>query len=368
MNSSEFRRYIHQNPELSFEEHRTQEFILATLRAEGIECCEIAGTGVLAKIEGERGNLKRAVVLRADIDALPIEEQNDVDYRSCNQGVMHACGHDMHAAMLYGVLSRLNRERNFEGTLFGIFQPGEELNPGGASLVLKENPFEGYDVAAVIGQHVDARLDIGEVGICPGVFMASNDELRLYVSGRGGHAARREDINDTVTAMADMVVRTTSLNSPDAVVSIGKVVANGATNVIPGETYAEGTMRTFAREERERIYSLLDANARAVEERYGVVAKVDISRGYPSVTNDVMLAYEAMIVATDEGIAVKEMGRIPMAEDFGYYTERYPALFYRLGVGAASGGSHTSTFLPDERAMEYGERMMWRMALHILNK
>lgn len=368
MNSSEFRRYIHQNPELSFEEHRTQEFILATLRAEGIECCEIAGTGVLAKIEGERGNLKRAVVLRADIDALPIEEQNDVDYRSCNQGVMHACGHDMHAAMLYGVLSRLNRERNFEGTLFGIFQPGEELNPGGASLVLKENPFEGYDVAAVIGQHVDARLDIGEVGICPGVFMASNDELRLYVSGRGGHAARREDINDTVTAMADMVVRTTSLNSPDAVVSIGKVVANGATNVIPGETYAEGTMRTFAREERERIYSLLDANARAVEERYGVVAKVDISRGYPSVTNDIMLAYEAMIVATDEGIAVKEMGRIPMAEDFGYYTERYPALFYRLGVGAASGGSHTSTFLPDERAMEYGERMMWRMALHILNK
>jgi amidohydrolase len=368
MNSSEFRRYIHQNPELSFEEHRTQEFILATLRAEGIECCEIAGTGVLAKIEGERGNLKRAVVLRADIDALPIEEQNDVDYRSCNQGVMHACGHDMHAAMLYGVLSRLNRERNFEGTLFGIFQPGEELNPGGASLVLKENPFEGYDVAAVIGQHVDARLDIGEVGICPGVFMASNDELRLYVSGRGGHAARREDINDTVTAMADMVVRTTSLNSPDAVVSIGKVVANGATNVIPGETYAEGTMRTFAREERERIYSLLDANARAVEERYGVVAKVDISRGYPSVTNDIMLAYEAMIVATDEGIAVKEMGRIPMAEDFGYYTERYPALFYRLGVGAASGGSHTSTFLPDERAMEYGERIMWRMALHILNK
>jgi amidohydrolase len=368
MNSSEFRRYIHQNPELSFEEHRTQEFILATLRAEGIECCEIAGTGVLAKIEGERGNLKRAVVLRADIDALPIEEQNDVDYRSCNQGVMHACGHDMHAAMLYGVLSRLSRERNFEGTLFGIFQPGEELNPGGASLVLKENPFEGYDVAAVIGQHVDARLDIGEVGICPGVFMASNDELRLYVSGRGGHAARREDINDTVTAMADMVVRTTSLNSPDAVVSIGKVVANGATNVIPGETYAEGTMRTFAREERERIYSLLDANARAVEERYGVVAKVDISRGYPSVTNDIMLAYEAMIVATDEGIAVKEMGRIPMAEDFGYYTERYPALFYRLGVGAASGGSHTSTFLPDERAMEYGERIMWRMALHILNK
>ena len=368
MNSLEFRRHIHRNPELSFEEHKTQEFILRALETEGIECREIAGTGVIAKIEGERGNLKRAVVLRADIDALPIEEQNDVEYRSCNLGVMHACGHDMHAAMLYGVLCRLNRERNFEGTLFGIFQPGEELNPGGASLVLKENPFEGYDVAAVIGQHVDARLEIGEVGICPGVFMASNDELRFYISGRGGHAARRADINDTVTAMADMVVRTTSLNTPDSVVSVGKIVADGATNVIPSDTYAEGTMRTFAREERERIYSLLDANARAVEEKYGVKVKVDISRGYPSVTNDIMRAYEAMILAHDEGIMVKEMSRIPMAEDFGYYTERYPALFYRLGVGAASGGSHTATFLPDERAMEYGERMMWRMALHILNK
>lgn len=368
MNSIEFRRHIHQHPELSFQEHKTQAFILSALEKEGIACRAIAGTGVLAKVEGAKGNLKRAVVLRADIDALPIEEQNEVEYRSQHRGVMHACGHDMHAAMLYGVLSRLNRERNFEGTLFAIFQPGEELNPGGASLVLQENPFEGYDVAAVIGQHVDARLGVGEVGICPGVFMASNDELRFYVSGRGGHAARRADINDTVTAMADMVVRTTSLNNPDSVVSIGKVIAEGATNVIPSEVYAEGTMRTFAREQRERIYSLLDANARAVEQKYGVEVRVDISRGYPSVNNDIMLAYEAMIVAQDEGVVVKEMGRIPMAEDFGYYTERYPSLFYRLGVGEASGGSHTATFLPDERAMEYGERMMWRMALHILNK
>lgn len=368
MNSIDFRRHIHQYPELSFGEHKTQEFILEQLQAEGIECRAIAGTGVLAKIEGRKGNLKRAVVLRADIDALPIKELTEVEYCSRNEGVMHACGHDMHAAMLYGVLCRLNRERNFEGTLFGIFQPGEELNPGGASMILAERPFEGYDVAAVIGQHVDSRLDVGQVGICPGVFMASNDELRFWISGHGGHAARREDINDTVTAMADMVVRTTALNTPNSVVSIGKVIAEGATNVIPGEVYAEGTIRTFASEEREHIYTLLAANANAIEQKYGVKVKVDISRGYPSVTNDVMLAYEAMIVATDENIAVREMGRIPMAEDFGYYTECYPSLFYRLGVGAASGGSHTATFLPDEAAMDYGERMMLRMALHILNK
>ena len=363
MESVEFRRELHKYPELSFQEHRTQQFILDALAAEGIAAERIASTGVLVKIEG-----KRAVVLRADIDALPIVEQNDVVYRSQNEGVMHACGHDMHAAVLFGVLRELNKERNFEGTLFGIFQPGEELNPGGASLVLKEEPFRDYTVAAVIGEHVDAHLEVGEVGICPGVFMASNDELRLYVKGRGGHAARRAEINDTVTAMADMVVRTTKLNTPDSVVSVGRVIAEGATNVIPDRVYAEGTMRTFDEAERERIHALLRSNAREVEQCYGVEVEVDISRGYPSVKNDVMLAYEAMIVAADEGIAVREMQRLTTAEDFGYYTERYPSLFFRLGVGAQAGGSHTATFLPDEAALAVGERMMRRMALHILNK
>lgn len=368
MESVEFRRELHKYPELSFQEHRTQQFILDALAAEGIAAERIASTGVLVKIEGRRGNLKRAVVLRADIDALPIVEQNDVVYRSQNEGVMHACGHDMHAAVLFGVLRELNKERNFEGTLFGIFQPGEELNPGGASLVLKEEPFKDYAVAAVIGEHIDAHLEVGEVGICPGVFMASNDELRLYVKGRGGHAARRAEINDTVTAMADMVVRTTKLNTPDSVVSVGRVIAEGATNVIPDRVYAEGTMRTFDEAERERIHALLRSNAREVEQCYGVEVEVDISRGYPSVKNDVMLAYEAMIVAADEGIAVREMQRLTTAEDFGYYTERYPSLFFRLGVGAKAGGSHTATFLPDEAALAVGERMMRRMALHILNK
>ena len=368
MESVEFRRELHKYPELSFQEHRTQQFILDALAAEGIAAERIASTGVLAKIEGRRGNLKRAVVLRADIDALPIVEQNDVVYRSQNEGVMHACGHDMHAAVLFGVLRELNKERNFEGTLFGIFQPGEELNPGGASLVLKEDPFKGYDVAAVIGEHVDARLEVGEIGICPGRFMASNDELRFRVSGRGGHAARRKEVNDTVTAMADMVVRTTSLNSPDAVVSVGRMIAEGATNVIPSEVTAEGTMRTFDSEVRERIYTHIHGNARMVAEKYGVKVDVDINRGYPCVTNNVLLSYEAMIVAADEGIIVRELQPMTTAEDFGYYTERYPSLFYRLGVGSDAGGSHTATFSPNECAIEVGVRMMQRIALHILNK
>lgn len=368
MTSKELRRAIHRNPELSFQEFDTQRLIMDALEAEGISCCKIATTGVLAKIEGQRGNLKRAVVLRADIDALPIDEQNNIDYRSEHQGVMHACGHDMHTAILFGVLQAMNRTRDFEGTLFGIFQPGEELNPGGAVKVLEERPFEGYDVAAIIGEHVDATLEVGEVGICPGQFMAANDEIRLYVSGRGGHAARRETIDDSVTAMADLIMRTTSLNTAECVVSIGRVIADGATNVIPDKVSAEGTMRTFDRELRERVHSYLHNNARAISEKYNVKAEVDISFGYPCVVNDVMLSYEAMIIASDEGLTVKELKPMTTAEDFGHYTVVYPSLFYRLGVGHDAGGSHTATFLPDERAIEVGERMMQRMALHILNK
>ena len=368
MTSQELRRAIHRHPELSFEEYATQQLIIDALEAEGIDYRKIAGTGVLAKIEGERGNHSRAVVLRADIDALPIEELNDIDFRSEHKGVMHACGHDMHTAILFGVLQQFNRNRDFEGTLFGLFQPGEELNPGGAVKVLEENPFEGYDVAAIIGEHVDATLEVGEVGICPGEFMASNDELRIYRSGRGGHAARRSTIDDSVTAMADMIMRCTSLNTPECVVSIGRVIADGATNIIPDKVSAEGTMRTFDRELRERIHSYLHNNARSVSEQYNVKAEVDISYGYPCVVNDIMLSYEAMIVASDEGIVVRELKPMTTAEDFGHYTERYPSLFYRLGVGSAAGNSHTATFLPDERAMEVGERMMRRMALHILNK
>ena len=324
MRMLDFRRRLHKHPELSFKEHNTQQFIIEALHNEGIPYRTIAETGVLAVIEGKRGNHERAVVLRADIDALPIEELNNIEYRSENKGVMHACGHDMHAAILFGVLQSLNRERNFEGTLFGIFQPGEELNPGGASLVLKEEPFVGYDVAAVIGEHVDASLEVGEVGICPGRFMASNDEIRFKISGCGGHAARRKEIDDTVTAMADMVVRTTALNSPNGVVSIGRIIADGATNVIPSVVTAEGTMRTFDNEERERIYTHLNGNARIIAEKYGVEVDVDINRGYPCVVNDVMLSYEAMIIASDEGITVRELQPLTTAEDFGYYTERYP--------------------------------------------
>lgn len=366
--SIEFRRHLHRRPELSFAEHATQRYIIERLGEAGIECRKVAGTGVLAVVEGRRGNRMRAVVLRADIDALPVEERTGAEFSSLTCGVMHACGHDVHAAVLYGVLCSLAAERDFEGTLIGLFQPGEECNPGGASMVLAEDPFAAYDVAAVIGEHVDSTLEVGQAGFCPGRFMASNDELRIRVDGRGGHAAMRGDLNDPVEALCRMTLRMLDLNTSQCVVSVGRLEADGATNVIPDTTRAEGTMRSFDEDVRRMTWERLRRAAAEVGEQCGVAIEVDIDRGYPCVVNDIALTYESMLVAAGEGIEVRELQPRATAEDFGYYTQRYPSLFYRLGVGSAAGRSHTSAFLPDERAIAVGVRLMRSIALHVLNK
>ena len=353
----EFRRYLHRHPELSFEEEGTAAYIEKALTEAGIEHRRIATTGVLAKIEG-KGNLRRAVVLRADIDALPIEEQTGLEYASERQGVMHACGHDIHAAVLYGALLRLAENPDFEGTVFGIFQPGEECNPGGASKVLAEEPFEGYDVVAVIGEHADSTLEVGEVGFCRGEFMAANDELRFRVRGKGGHAAMRHDINDTVTAAAHLVTMLNAVNDEDTVLSIGKVVAEGATNVIPDEVYMEGTMRCFNEEHRRTIWRIIHAAAQSVDAKYGTSTEVDINHGYPAVVSDSALVNNAIKVAAKCGMTAKMVDKRFTSEDFGYYCQRYPSLFYRLGVGKSAGRSHTSTFSPDEQAIEKAVEFM----------
>ena len=368
MDTIDFRRRLHSHPELSFEEHGTAAFIVSELSKEGIENRPIASTGVLARIEGRRGNPKRCVVLRADIDALPICEMTGVEWVSQNKGVMHACGHDCHAAVLYGVLKRLKADPDFEGTLFGLFQPAEEKDPGGASLVLAEKPFEGYDVAAVIGEHVDADLEVGEIGFCPGKFMASADELHFKVKGVGGHAAMRERIKDSVVAAADLILRLNRLNSDVCVVSIGHVAADGATNVIPEQTVCDGTMRTFDENLRARVKQMIAHIAEEIEYKYDVEIENDLRNGYPCVENDRRLTYEAMMLADSKGFVVKDLDMRTTAEDFGFYTHVYPSLFYRLGVGRASGRSHTATFLPDERALAVGEEFMYELALNILNK
>ena len=356
----EFRRHLHRHPELSFEEVQTAEYIEQCLTEAGISHSRIAKTGVLAKIEG-KGDLSKAVVLRADIDALPIEEQTGLEYASQRCGVMHACGHDIHAAVLYGVLLRLAEKPDFEGTIFGIFQPGEECNPGGASKVLEEKPFADYNVIAVIGEHTDSGLEVGELGFCKGEFMAANDELRFWVRGKGGHGAMRAQLNDTVVAAAHLVTMLNAVNDENTVLSIGKVVADGATNVIPDEVYMEGTMRCFSEEHRHTVWRIIEAAAQSVDAKFGTTTEVDINHGYPAVVSDDALVEKAIALATEKGVAVKMLEKRYTAEDFGHYCVKYPSLFYRLGVGTDAGRSHTSTFVPDERAIEVGVEFMEKL-------
>ena len=298
---------------------------------------------------------------------MPIREQADVAWRSLNDGVMHACGHDVHTAVLMGALQELNRSRDFEGTLLGLFQPGEECNPGGASLVLAEEPFADYDVRAVVGEHVEPSLEVGTFGFRAGKYMASSDELRFTVHGTGGHAALRNQLHDPVAAVAELVGGLLALNLPERVLSIGRIEADGATNVVPDDVRLEGTLRTFDEALRCASYDAIREIAASADRRYGTRTAVDIGRGYPCVVNDPALASLARSLAAERWQAV-DLPLRTTAEDFGFYTHRYPSLFYRLGVGAASGKPHTSTFSPDEKAITTGIAFMQALALKLLNE
>lgn len=367
MTPVEFRRHLHADPELSFDEHRTAQFIAAQLQAEGIEHRMTADTGVLAVIEGTQTPHK-AVVLRADIDALPICEQVQREWRSRNEGVMHACGHDVHAATLFGVLQRVKRSGALPWTLIGLFQPGEERTPGGAVKVLAENPFGGYDVRAVVAQHVEAGMAVGTFGFCEGEFMAANDELRFTVCGRGGHAAMRDRLTDPVAAAAGLITELLALNGSDSVVSIGRVEADGATNVIPDSVYLEGTMRTFDEQLRERLKSsVLNDIAARIDAAHGTHTEINIGHGYPCVVNEGRLTAAARALAA-EHFAVRELGRRTTSEDFGRFCHIYPSLLYRSGAGENSGATHTPHFDPDERAIATDVDFMYRLAEKIITE
>lgn len=364
MDAITLRRKIHQNPELSFCEKQTAQTITAALAEHGIESQSVAKSGVLVKLEGQ-GDLTRAVILRADIDALPIFEQNDIEFKSSNEGVMHACGHDMHAAMLFDAMLYLNTNRDFEGTIFGLFQPGEELLPGGASLVLAENPFQDYTIIGAIAQHVEPDFEVGTVGFKSGKYMAASDELRFWATGEGGHAAMRARIKDSVGCTCQLITELLALNDEDTVLSIGKLEAAGATNVIPKQVYSEGTLRTFDEQIRRDVKVKIKALAAEIGTKWGVDIEVKISEGYPCVVNDERIAGVAKEIALKE-LNVIDLGIRPTAEDFGYFTQTFPSLLYRVGVGTGAGRLHTSTFNPDERAIAIGSKLMREIALNLL--
>lgn len=360
-------RYLHRHPCVSFHEEDARDYLATEIAALGPDTLRPCGkNGLVADLHGHTGG--KTIAFRADMDALPIQEETGLPFASENPGVMHACGHDMHAAVLFGVLQQLAAEPDFRGTLFGLFQPGEECNPGGASLVLAEKPFEGYDVRAVVGEHVEPQLEVGTLGFRAGKYMAASDELRFRVRGTGGHGAMRKQLKDPVAAGAELLTRLIALNGEECVLSIGRVEAGGATNIVPDEIYMEGTLRTFDERERGIIHRRIEIIAADIDARHGVKTEVTIGRGYPCVVNDEILVKQATALAKAEKLKVEMLPLRTTAEDFGFYCKQYPSLFYRLGVGAAAGRPHTATFFPDEAAIGVGIAYMRKLALQLLEK
>ncbi len=370
------RRYLHQNPELSFHEFNTQKFVEEKLREIGItDQVRMANTGVVALIKGKNPD-KKTIALRADMDALPIYETNAVEYKSQNNGVMHACGHDVHTSSLLGVARILNQLKNdFEGTVKLIFQPGEEKLPGGASLMIQEGVLENPAPHSVLGQHVMPQIKAGKVGFRNGLYMASTDELYVKVKGKGGHGAMPHLTIDPVLITSHMIVALQQIVSRNAkpslpsVLSFGKVIANGATNVIPDEVYLEGTFRTLNESWRDEAHKKMKYMAETLAESMGGSCEFNIVRGYPFLINDEELTNRTRLYA-EEFLGkenVEELEIWMAAEDFAFYSQKAPACFYRLGVRNEERGItssvHTSTFDIDETALETGMGLMAFLAI-----
>ncbi|MCP4459717.1 MAG: amidohydrolase [Cytophagales bacterium] len=369
------RHHIHSNPELSFQEFKTADFIEGKLRDIGIMNLERqATTGVVCILEGNTPG--KTIALRGDIDALPIQEQNEVDYKSSNDGVMHACGHDVHASSLLGAVRILNELKEYwNGTIKVIFQPGEEKIPGGATILIKEGVLENPKPSSILAQHVMPLIDVGKVGFRSGKYMASADEIYFTVKGIGGHGAMPETGIDPVVvtshiiiALQQIVSRIASPKMP-SVLSFGKVQADGATNVIPDEVKVEGTFRTFDEEWRAEAKIKMKKMAEGIAESMGATCEFTISDGFPFLKNDPKYTErnkQAAIAYLGEE-NVEELDLWMAAEDFAYYSQHTDACFYRLGIrNEAKGinsGVHTATFNIDEDALKTGMGLMAWLAI-----
>lgn len=357
------RRHLHSNPELSFCEYETSVFIKARLEEMGITWRPMAETGVVAIIKGDKSS-DRVIALRADMDALPIAEANNVPYSSKNPGVMHACGHDVHMASLLGTANILQSvKQKFAGTVKLIFQPGEEKLPGGASLMIKSGVLKNPVPGAVIGQHVSPLIDAGKIGIRKGKFMASMDEIFVTIRGKGGHGAQPHLNVDPVLITAQILVSLQQIVSRMAnpalptVLSFGKVIANGAVNIIPDEVYLEGTFRTLDEGWRTDAHLRMKKMAESIAESMGGSCDFNIKKGYPVLINEENLTEQVFVLAT-EYLGEENVENIDVwmaAEDFAWYSQALNSCFYLLGVQNKDKGIisslHTPTFDVDEDAL-----------------
>ena len=370
-----YRHHIHSNPELSFQEFDTSKYIQAQLTSMGIPFEVKADTGIVAHIHGNNSSSK-VVALRADIDALPIQETNDVSYKSKNAGVMHACGHDVHTSSLLSTLKILNEIKSeWGGIVKAIFQPAEEKLPGGASIMIKEGALENPKAVSIIGQHVMPLIETGKVGFRSGKYMASTDELYIKVIGKGGHGAMPQFNIDPVLISSHMIVALQQVVSRNAdpkmpsVLSFGKVIANGATNVIPNEVIIEGTFRTLDEDWRAKAHEHIRTIATGIVESMGGKLELEIRKGYPFLVNDEKVTATAK-TAAEEYLGKENVVDLDIwmaAEDFAYYSQVMPASFYRLGTGNKSKGItasvHTPNFDIDENALRIGPGLMAYIAI-----
>jgi amidohydrolase len=370
------RRHLHQNPELSFQEFETAKFIAKTLKELEIPFQEgVAGTGLVALIKGKNPD-KKTIALRADMDALPILEKNDVDYKSKNEGVMHACGHDVHTSSLLSAAAILNKlTDDFEGTIKLIFQPAEEKAPGGASLMIKEGVLENPKVEAILGQHVAPNIPVGKIGFREGMYMASTDEIYIKVVGKGGHGAAPHQTIDPVVIASHIIVGLQQIISRNrnpafpSVLTFGRFIADGVTNVIPGEVNIEGTYRCMDEEWRAEGLQKMEKMAVGMAEAMGAECVFYVEKGYPFLKNNPEVTKRARQGAA-EYVGAENIVDLDLwmgGEDFAYYSQKADACFYRLGTrneekGIVS-GVHTHTFDIDENALEIGPGLMAYLAI-----
>lgn len=366
----EIRRHLHSHPELSYQEFETSAFVQKKLTEFGIPFEVKATTGVVGLIKGKNSQAK-TTALRADMDALPIQEENDVPYKSKNNGVMHACGHDVHTTCLLGAAKILNELKDeWEGTVKLIFQPGEEKNPGGASLLIKEGVLENPRPQKIFALHVHPGLEVGKLSFRNGMVMASADEIYISIKSKGGHAAAPQLTADTILIASHLIISLQQIvsrnNSPfnPSVLSITSFQGGNTTNVIPSEVKLMGTFRAMNEEWRFKAHELIKKQTIELVAAMGAEATIHIDVGYPFVLNDEQLGNETIKKAREYlGESNVEETELRMgAEDFAYYSHLVPACFFRLGVGnkanGITSGVHTPTFNIDENAIEIGMGMM----------
>lgn len=369
-----YRRHLHANPELSFQEFQTAAFVKARLDELGISWSAVAGTGILGMIEGQKSD--KVVALRADMDALPILELNKVEYVSQNPGVMHACGHDFHTSSLLGTATILNQLKDqFKGTVKLLFQPGEEVLPGGASIMIKDGVLENPQPQSVIGQHAMPRIEMGKIGIRKGKHMASVDSLHVRIIGKGGHGAQPEENIDPIVIAAHIIIALQQIVSRKAdpknptVLSFGRLTANGAFNVIPDEVQMEGTFRAMDENWRLEAHRQMTKMANGIAEGMGARCEFTIVRGYPYLINEEKVTRQVQSDAIEylgkENVLEEELWMA--AEDFAYYSQVADATFYLFGVGNKQNGIdsslHSPTFDIDENALRISTGLMAYLAV-----